>query len=180
MKSFRLYKRDPKERCTTMRRFRLKRLSEGRCTCGKPLAEGRKRCVSCLRREARRAKRLKLEHKSAGFCSSCGREPVELPFVMCLGCRRRAREWNKKAKRTLFEAYGGARCACCGEEVLAFLTIDHINGGGRAAQAKTGRGGQRLYLWLRRNNYPSGFRVLCFNCNAGRAVNGGTCPHENA
>jgi hypothetical protein len=35
-----------------------------------------------------------------------------------------------------------------------------------------------LALWLKRNNFPSGYRVLCMNCNHGRKRNGGICPHE--
>jgi hypothetical protein len=29
-----------------------------------------------------------------------------------------------------------------------------------------------------RNGYPPDFEILCFNCNCGKAVNGGICPHE--
>jgi hypothetical protein len=34
-----------------------------------------------------------------------------------------------------------------------------------------------LRLWLKRHNFPPGFRILCFNCNSGRHLNGGICPH---
>jgi hypothetical protein len=39
-------------------------------------------------------------------------------------------------------------------------------------------GGGQFYQWLIRNAYPPGFQVLCWNCNAGRHINGGTCPHQ--
>ena len=26
-------------------------------------------------------------------------------------------------------------------------------------------GGANLYVWLRKNNYPIGFQILCYNCN---------------
>lgn len=76
---------------------------------------------------------------------------------------------------------------------LAFLTIDHINGDGAAHRkaiygfkqdgtVRSGRGagggGYRMYKWLRVSGYPVGFQVLCFNCNVGRHINGGICPHE--
>lgn len=66
-------------------------------------------------------------------------------------------------------------CKCCNEKILDFLTIDHINGGGRRhkKQIKTD-----LYVWLIRNNFPEGFQVLCMNCNWGKYVNGGICPHK--
>jgi hypothetical protein len=73
--------------------------------------------------------------------------------------------------------YGGnpPKCECCGERIVEFLTIDHINGGG-SQHVKSLHGGH-LQLWLRLNNYPIGFRVLCYNCNGvlGRYVE---CPHK--
>ena len=27
-------------------------------------------------------------------------------------------------------------------------------------------------------DFPEGFQILCFNCNAGKHRNGGRCPHE--
>jgi hypothetical protein len=32
-----------------------------------------------------------------------------------------------------------------------------------------------VYLWLKREGFPAGFRVLCFNCNHAAHVNGGEC-----
>jgi len=72
--------------------------------------------------------------------------------------------------------YGGPICACCGETNLFFLTFDHINGGGRKHILEIGH--PNLGGWLRRNNYPDGYRVLCANCNSGRAMVGGVCPHQ--
>ncbi len=69
-------------------------------------------------------------------------------------------------------------CACCGEDTLAFLTFEHIDGGGTQHRQSTGGGG--FISWLRKHNYPPGFEVLCMNCNHGRRVNGGRCPHDDA
>lgn len=81
-------------------------------------------------------------------------------------------------KRMAFEAYGG-KCACCGEAGIHFLSIDHIHGGGNKHRREIGSGGYRFYVWLRLRNYPPGYQVLCFNCNMGRAFNGGgVCPHQ--
>lgn len=71
--------------------------------------------------------------------------------------------------------YGGV-CACCGEADVRFLTFDHIDGGGRKHFEETG---PTLAHWLRKNSYPEGFQVLCWNCNGGRSVNGGICPHAD-
>jgi hypothetical protein len=73
----------------------------------------------------------------------------------------------------------GIVCACCGEDNVDLLTIDHVNGGGKKHRKEIGvRAGYGFYSWLRNNNFPTGFQVLCFNCNDGRSVNGGICPHE--
>lgn len=67
-------------------------------------------------------------------------------------------------------------CSCCRETILRFMTIDHINGGGAKHQKTISS--LSFFTWLIKNNFPDGFRVLCYNCNIGRAHNGGTCPHE--
>lgn len=66
-------------------------------------------------------------------------------------------------------------CQCCSTKELEFLTIDHINGGG-AQHRRTMKAGS-LYHWLKRNNFPEGFRVLCMNCNWSYGK-WGYCPHE--
>lgn len=44
------------------------------------------------------------------------------------------------------------------------LTIDHINGDGAKERKETGMYGWRFYQWLKKNNYPDGYQVLCMNC----------------
>ena len=44
------------------------------------------------------------------------------------------------------------------------LSIDHINGGGTQHRIKLFGGKGNMYWWLRKNNYPSGYQVLCMNC----------------
>ncbi len=78
-------------------------------------------------------------------------------------------------KLAAFAAYGGSKCVCCMESEICFLAIDHINGGGHEHR-KVNKIGS-LYQWLHRNKYPDGYRVLCHNCNHGRYINGGICPH---
>ena len=55
-------------------------------------------------------------------------------------------------------------CAICNESNIEFLAIDHINGGGIQHRKIVGRG-VTFYRWLKKNGYPSGYRVLCHNCN---------------
>jgi len=81
-------------------------------------------------------------------------------------------------KHEAFMAYGGERCSCCGETEPIFLTIDHIAGGGTKHRKELGQNGSAIYLWLKRQGYPSGYRVLCRNCNWGVYKGDGICPHN--
>ena len=65
-------------------------------------------------------------------------------------------------------------CECCKEKHIEFLTIDHINGGGRKHRKEVGN----FFAWVKRNNYPPGFRILCMNCNFALGKFG-YCPHNN-
>jgi predicted restriction endonuclease len=84
--------------------------------------------------------------------------------------QKRTRE---KLRTSVFEHYGN-KCACCGEDRWEFLTIDHIQGGGNKHRKGIT---SSIYHWLRKMDYPKGFRVLCYNCNMalGRV---GYCPHQ--
>lgn len=153
------------------------RMDAGKCEgCGKTFAlasADRKLCASC---------RPPLTRP----CAVCGK-----PFTGSMKQRRYCSTECRGAalvsqRRTVYrqdrlaalQAYGGAtpRCACCDEGTLLFLSLDHVDGGGHQHRQETGGGG--FYIWLRRHGYPAGFRVLCHNCNMGRQINGGTCPHQ--
>lgn len=92
--------------------------------------------------------------------------------------RELAKTRNRRLKEEAMTAYGGMVCSCCGEKIPEFLTIDHMNGDGGAHRRREGlKSSTSYYRWLKVRNYPPGFRVLCFNCNSGRQLNGGICPH---
>ena len=98
----------------------------------------------------------------------------------CAPCATEAdARYRLDVKRAAMGAYGSV-CYCCGESELAFLTLDHLNddGGGRHRE----RGGNQFYRWLKSHDYPQdlGLAVACFNCNSGRAANGGVCPHQTS
>lgn len=77
---------------------------------------------------------------------------------------------------SMYSPAGEPECCCCGESETRFLTIDHIDNKGGEHRRLIGRAG--IYGWLFQECYPSGFQTLCFNCNCGRAYNGGVCPHD--
>lgn len=88
--------------------------------------------------------------------------------------RDRTKKWYWKLRSDVFSAYGN-KCACCGETELLFLSIDHIDGQSYKISPLSG---QKLYKFLRENNYPEGFQILCHNCNQGKRANRGICPHQ--
>lgn len=88
-----------------------------------------------------------------------------------------ARERNEALKREAFFHYGKFpfKCECCDEKIFAFLTLDHLSEEARKRDGK--KTGVKLYAWLRKNNWPAGLQILCFNCNSAKGFYG-KCPHE--
>lgn len=79
-----------------------------------------------------------------------------------------------------FYSHGTYRCACCGESQFDFLTLDHINGGGGREMIQLfGRrqASSPFYFWLARNGFPSGYQILCLNCNMSKGKHG-VCAHR--
>ena len=99
--------------------------------------------------------------------------------------RNKVKELTKHQKRRFMDrhsvimSYGGYKCACpggCSVTEDHFLTLDHIGGGGNKHRKEIG---SHIYSWLRRHNYPSGFRILCMNCNFSFG-HWGFCPHQES
>lgn len=83
----------------------------------------------------------------------------------------------QKLKQEIVNKYGGS-CACCKENILDFLAIDHVNNDGSVHRDKENiNTGWHTYLWLKRNNYPEGFQILCHNCNWAKHIHG-KCPYH--
>jgi hypothetical protein len=179
--------KDLKKDRDTKREQWQQRRDAGLCTvCGEtsPL-KGKQQCEPCLayRRKVQVAAqhRWKIRAKAEGLCVTCG-DKQDLPGYCCTKCKERRKHRyhmihrvkrladhkaaHRKLKIEVFEAYGGAFCACCGEDYLDALSIDHIDRlhGGEARHSKI-RKGAGLYGWLRKQGYPSGYRVLCITCN---------------
>jgi len=89
--------------------------------------------------------------------------------------------WRLKEDLLRIYSKGTMICACCMIGIVQFLAIDHIEGGGNAHRKKIsgGRsaGTDHFYYWLRNENYPPGYQVLCHNCNFAKSAYG-ICPHE--
>jgi hypothetical protein len=91
------------------------------------------------------------------------------------------KKYNQKIRFDVLQTYSGKypQCACCGESKIEFLGINHINGKGNLHRKELTKQGTTLYLWLKKNNYPVGFNVLCHNCNLSMGYYG-YCPHKKA
>ena len=105
---------------------------------------------------------------------------LESKCKKCVCTSRRAKALSDRI--TALQKYSDSyipSCACCGITDIYFLQIDHINGGGAKHREELGEGGDRLVRWLKKNNYPTGFQVLCANCNWSKSSHG-QCAHEAA
>jgi hypothetical protein len=174
---------------TCLSNIRLRaRGTPGRChysrTCPEPLASGKKYCQQHLDLLAARTKGKRLSAKEGGPCAVCG-QPKNNPESSCEDCRTRHRQQRLERlgelRDLVYTNYGGYRCRCCGETLPALLTLDHINSDGAEHRRELG-GNQtaKLYRWIIENGFPPLFQILCWNCNIGRHLNGGRCPHQDA
>lgn len=132
----------------------------------------------------------KLDGRKAA-CIECAKRIQKNTYYLDPQVRiQRAMKWKKenwdydltymkeraaKMRMQVINAYGGA-CVCCGESELPFLTVEHVNGGGRAHRKEVG-GSSSLYRNIIQQGFPDKFTILCMNCNF--ASRGGrTCPHK--
>lgn len=91
------------------------------------------------------------------------------------------RNFRQRLRKEILKKYGD-KCACCGESAYEFLAIDHINGGGnkhRREISPKNCTSTSIYQWLKRNNFPDGFQILCHNCNMAKSLYK-MCPHRKA
>ncbi len=92
----------------------------------------------------------------------------------------KAKVRRRLIRDAVYDYYGG-KCVCCGEHRKSFLSIDHEKNDG--ASHKVGRkrrlSGHTFHRWLLSNNLPSGYQVLCMNCNFSKHFNWGTCEHKS-
>lgn len=137
-----------------------------------------------------RQRRCRARRIEQCMCSQCGKNSPHKNGQLCRICLDKHNAWYKTSdyrdrytikraedKRAVMDHYGG-KCFCCGEAEPCFLAIDHINGDGNSHRRKIGKWGSGFFKWLIENDFPDGFQILCHNCNMGKHLNGGTCPHQ--
>lgn len=91
--------------------------------------------------------------------------------------RRRHVSLSNRMKVIDHYSNGSMVCECCSENEFEMLNVDHIEG-----RKKWGHdhnfSSYQLIQWLIRNDFPEGFRILCYNCNVSAYRNNGTCIHQ--
>lgn len=177
------------------RHDRLK--AQGICVCcgQEKVCKGRSRCDACRLKTNQAMRSYNARKKSKGICYTCP-APAAEGRTRCNACRgkfnlywqdyrKRYKDWFQAVKKKssvklrmeCLKEYGGA-CACCGEEMAAFLTLDHIYNDGGKERKEINRSGIDFYRWLKRQGFPKGrYQVLCYNCNMAKS-HYGICPHQ--
>src|SRR5580698_1920034 len=101
-------------------------------------------------------------------CKVCQRKMSKLAYATNRASRlARMSELYAENKAKVLARYG-RECACCAEDEPLFLTVDHVENDGCLQRRSPGRSSHNnIYNWLVRNGFPSGFQILCINCNQG-------------
>src|SRR5208337_4403964 len=113
-----------------------------------------------------KARRSRYASAYSSECKQCARARIASHYAQnrtailerdCIAAKKR----RKRIKDAVFGAYGGWRCACCGETERLFLSLDHTENDGAAFRRKVfgnrSAAGYPTYMWLYKNGFPAGF-----------------------
>ncbi len=130
-------------------------------------------CRKCSNKYARRRMNAK---RANSKCLQCGKKR-DSHLVRCSKCQkyklRMARKRSREIKKEFIRVYGG-KCECCSENRWEFLSLDHVQGGGRK-DSHLNR--NTMYKIAMENHDKSTYRLLCMNCNTAIGFYG-YCPHH--
>lgn len=159
-------------------------------SCSGPVVADKTMCDDCSQHRNSQKKRRSDSFLTSKLCSVCGKIPPEGEGKRCKACIDKRNSWYQGSgtqakdkvrrdenRRAAFEHYG-ERCSCCGENEPCFLAIDHIEGDGTTHRKEINKWGSGFHKWLVDSGFPEGFQILCHNCNMGKHLNGGVCPHK--
>jgi len=119
------------------------------------------------------------QRQGAYICKFCERKRSQEKYTKNKDYINNKHKLRHKEKRMILLKYYSNEtmsCACCGENNIEFLTIDHINNDGHLHRQNSSVRSS-IYNWLIKNHFPAGFQVLCFNCNMAKGIYG-ICPHK--
>ena len=85
---------------------------------------------------------------------------------------------RQQVKKECFFHYSpDMKCQHCGYSDIRTLSIDHIDGKG-AFHRRKDKNCRNIYVWLKEREYPSGFQVLCMNCQWIKRVENNEITHR--
>lgn len=149
--------------------------------CGENHNSGGVYCSNCKEKKYTRRRETTRKRQENQECILCGNPIIhEDVGSVCRVCLDRNNQRRYELKVGVFKHYGLV-CNICGEHRIEFLCIDHIEGGGNEHRRILGNGGfgDVIYRWLKKNNYPEGFQLLCYNCNI-KKFRGTQSPEESS
>lgn len=112
-------------------------------------------CKSCYNKEAKKTPKQQRDYKRRN--------------------KDKVRFWNQRSKlknkiEVLSHYANPLKCSMCSEEDIIVLTLDHIDDNGAEERKQFAKEygyallGSSFYYWLKKNNYPKGYQVLCPTC----------------
>lgn len=139
-------------------------------------------CRSCIAKHAAAVVVRRRRLRRSGLCVRCGKRR-DGKWLNCTTCRlhmRRIRQRSDSRMRHALLSRLGGRCSCCHETESRFLTLDHRRNDGYKDR-RVCENPYPLYKKILRGRVKvERFQLLCWNCNLGKAHNGGVCPHRSS
>jgi hypothetical protein len=162
-----------------------------RCKCGKTriarlrdITTGRIKSCGCFRFTKPETKACYRCKKVLPYTSEFFGNDANAYFKLKPACKKcttqETRIYVDRLRLEILTHYsnGSLSCACCGITEFIFLCLDHINNNGYE-EKKAGYSGPSLLMKIKRENFPPGYQVLCYNCNMAKALAPGRiCPHK--
>lgn len=160
-------------------RDRRKKLrDEGLCViCGVVKVRTYAGCSKCRKKSNDIVKGIIQRNLQEGKCQ-CGHDRIPNKKV-CDKCAKHSRNQHKQLKLIVIKGYGG-KCNCCGIKNWQFLSVDHVEERGVDERKRLGSraiSSASLYRRIIRENFPSRYQILCYNCNMALGFFG-YCPHH--
>ncbi len=138
---------------------------------------GIRNCKLC-QKEYRYQNKEKLKKQNQSYYQQVYRQTVRERYKNNEEYRKKilayAVKERKKLKELVIAHYSKGSMSCVGWNGkgcpfhctdMRALQIDHIAGGGTKHLKEIHRSGTSFYQWLKKNNWPVGYQVLCANCN---------------
>lgn len=155
--------------------------------CGQSTDGQSTECLSCKTKRNDRFFNLSSQAYCEGKCGQCFKNRAKDGLKTCDKCLERSRkhyhkikherrEKNRNLKLSVFKHYGH-KCVCCGETHELLLNIDHINCDGKNHRLRV-KNSAGVYREIIKTGFPDLYQLLCWNCNMGKYLNGGICPHN--